>query len=48
MVKRQQANYMTSNPPFEEDNKKTLTLGDEPKNSKGLEGYLIKLSIDSS
>jgi hypothetical protein len=48
MGKRQQANYMTSNPPFEKDNKKTLTLGDEPKNLKGLEGYLVKLSIDSS
>ncbi len=48
MGKRQQANYMTSNPPFEEDNKKTLTLRDEPKNSKGLKGYIVKLSIDSS
>ncbi len=48
MGKRQQANYMTSNPPFEEDNKKTLTLRHEPKNSKGLEGYIVKLSIDSS
>jgi hypothetical protein len=38
---------MTSNRPFEEDNKKTLTSRDEPKNSKGLEGYLVKLSIDS-
>jgi len=39
---------MTSNPPFEEDNKKTLTLRDEPKNSKGLEGYIVKLLIDFS
>ncbi len=42
--RRQQANYMMFNPPFEEDCKKTLTSWDELKNSKGLERYLAKLS----
>jgi hypothetical protein len=36
------------NPPYEENNKETLTLGDEPKNSKGLKRYLAKLSTNSS
>ncbi len=42
--RRQAANYMMFNPPYEEDYKKTLTSGDELKNSKGLERYLAKLS----
>jgi hypothetical protein len=36
------------NPPYEENNKGTLTLGNEPKNSKGLEKYLAKLLTNFS
>jgi hypothetical protein len=36
------------NPPYEENNKRTLTLGNEPKNSKGLERYLAELSTNFS
>jgi len=36
------------NPPFEEDYKKTFTLGDEQKSLKGLERYLTKLSTNFS
>jgi hypothetical protein len=46
--RRQQANYMTFNPPFEEDCKKTLTSRDELKNLEGLERYLAKLSTNFS
>jgi hypothetical protein len=36
------------NPPYEENNKRTLTLGKKPKNSKGLERYLAELSTNFS
>jgi hypothetical protein len=46
--RRQQTNYMMFNPPFQEDYKKTFTLGDEQKSLKGLERYLTKLSTNFS
>jgi len=36
------------NPPYEENNKGTFTLRNEPKNSKDLKKYLTELSTNFS